>query len=209
MNKLINALIPLLGTIACVGCAGGHGTLAANSAKYPISMSSGVRDPEGKLLGDKDLKEVGKVKTEYHAWSMFWNMIPLSGERDISEEINSQVQTAGGEAVVGLEVTASNCTWNFFTLIGFLPDCASVAVEGRIVKRTDVQASAPALAPPKAPQPSTVPEAPKDPVASPAAAAAPASTTTAVTPAAGAAQAPAEGQTAPPVETGAKPAESK
>jgi hypothetical protein len=141
LSQLASSLF--LVVAAVVGCGGGHGSLAANSAKFPISMSRGVRAPDGGLLGQSDMVEVGKLKTDFHAWSMLWNMIPLSGERDISEEVNQQVQAAGGEAVVGLGVTSSNCTWSFFTIIGFLPDCAAVDVEGTIVKRKRATEAAP------------------------------------------------------------------
>lgn len=135
--------------IGAIGCSGSRSHVVAPSAQYPVSMSDGVRNTDGKLLPDEHKKLVGGFSYDYKAWGMLWRIFSFTGDRDISEEVNDQIKRANGDAIVNLSVKAESCTWNIFTLIGIFPDCSTVRVRGHIIKAeplasTPKQPSAPA-----------------------------------------------------------------
>jgi hypothetical protein len=121
---------------AAFGCSGARSYVVARSATVPISISDGLRGPDGALLADGQKTVVGEFEYQYRAWGMLFRIISFTGDKDISEEINRQVAAAGGDAVNNLEVSSGNCLWNMFTLVGLLPDCANVAIHGDIIKVT-------------------------------------------------------------------------
>lgn len=129
------ALLVLLATFA-FACAGARSYVVAPTAKVPVSMSDGLRGPEGELLEASQKHIVGELSYEYRAWGMLWRIISFTGEKDISAEINQQVAAAGGDAVNNLEVSTGNCLFNMVTLVGLLPGCANVSIHGDIIKVT-------------------------------------------------------------------------
>jgi hypothetical protein len=126
--------IPVL--VACsTACAGARTRLYASDAKYVISMSDEVRGADGILIPAARKQGVGTFEKKFTAWSMLFMIIPLSnGTVDLSPDINAQVEKAGGDAVTGLQVTASNCTLSSINLIGIFPDCTDFAVTGNIIR---------------------------------------------------------------------------
>lgn len=151
MSKAIrNAMAFGVVTLAMgvVGCSGSRSHVVAPSAKYPVSMSDGVRKADGTLLPDEEKKLVGGFSYDYKAWGMLWRIFSFTGDRDISEEVNEQVARANGDAIVNLSVKSESCTWNLFTLIGILPDCSTVTVRGHIIKAEEAQAATASALPP-------------------------------------------------------------
>lgn len=133
MSKLVRLVA--LGALLAAGCGGSNAVLRADKAAYPISMSQGLRGEDGKLLQKAQKQSVGTFTLDYTSWSALWTLVPVfNARRDISSEVNDQIAKAGGDAIVGLNVTSTHCLWNFFTIVGVLPDCANVAVRGDIVK---------------------------------------------------------------------------
>lgn len=133
MSKLLR--VGALGAFVVAGCGGSNAVLRADKANYPISMSQGLRGEDGKLLQKSQKQSVGTFALDYTSWSALWTLVPVfNARRDISSEVNDQVAKAGGDAVVGLNVTSTHCLWNYFTIVGVLPDCANVAIRGDIVK---------------------------------------------------------------------------
>ena len=63
--------IAVLTSSAC----GMRSYVSAEDSKYPISMSSGLRDEKGKLLGDADLEKLGTLKVNYMACTMLWSAV--------------------------------------------------------------------------------------------------------------------------------------
>jgi hypothetical protein len=155
-----------------LGCSGASSNVVAPDAKYPLSLSDGLRDENGRLLEDNELEVVGAFEADYTAWGMWWNIISFTGDADISDEVNEQVAAAKGEGIVNLAVRSKTNVWNGMTLIGLLPDAAAVKVRGHIVRRrpADKPPAAPAAAKaekPKAKEQPAVPPA-EPPQAEPA-----------------------------------------
>lgn len=144
----IGALI--LATVGA-GCAGGHAHIVAQSATVPVSLSEGVRGPEGDLVPAANQEKVGEFNYDFLAWNMLWDMVPLTGTRDISDEINGQVKAVGGEAIVNLQVTSENCnTWNAMTIVSIFPGCTKAIIKGDIIRRRGVSAQVAATNPQQA-----------------------------------------------------------
>lgn len=151
MNKRMQlaGAIGALMFASLTGCSGSRSHVVAPTAQYPVSMSDGVREADGKLLPDERKKVVGGFQYDYKAWGMLWRIFSFTGDKDISEEVNEQVQKSQGDAIVNLSVKAESCTWNIFTFIGIFPDCSTVRVRGHIIKAepvstTPTEPSAPA-----------------------------------------------------------------
>jgi hypothetical protein len=133
MSALRTALFAAL--VLAAGCGGARTNVRADSAAFPISFSPGLRGPDGALLAAADKQEVGSFQLDYTAWSAVWTLVPvINNDRDISSEVNAQVAKAGGDGIIGMSVETVHCFWNFFTVIGLLPDCANISVRGSIVK---------------------------------------------------------------------------
>jgi hypothetical protein len=138
MNRTIKTLLTTaLVSLCAVGCAGGRTTLVANDARYPISMSPGVRDSDGSLVEKERRETVGTFRDERTAWGMLYSGVKLTPKKDISSQVNRQVATVKGDAVVNLRVRTTHCAWNFVPVLNLLPiwpGCTNVHVEGDIVR---------------------------------------------------------------------------
>jgi hypothetical protein len=133
-------------------CGGGKASLRFDGLKYPVSLSSYLEEPGGRIVGVSDLVKVGELKLAFKVWGLFWALVPLTGTKDLSQEINAQIGRAGGEGIVSLKVTVDQCTtteptgWYYYCMLGVIPvvpNFARVRVTGTIVKRTS---SSPLLA---------------------------------------------------------------
>jgi len=158
-----NLAIGLL-SLAAVGC-GARSYVAAPGAKYPVSLSGAVRGPDGKVLQTDDTQKLATFKMDYTACSMLWTIIPFTGTKDISKEVDRQVANKGGEAITNLTVESSAGAWNIMTILAVLPDCGHVKVRGDIVSRLP-----PPPPPAPAAPPAEAPAAPGAPAAPPPAA---------------------------------------
>jgi len=146
----VNRLLPLLlaSSVVTAGCAGAHVEITARQSRYAISMSQVVRDGSGLLYDHQSLEYVGALYTGRTRLGFFYSALTPLSTFDISEDVNAQVAAAGGEAVVGLIVSASDgCDiLNNFPLLNILPvwpGCVPVTVTGDIVRR---RSAAPAVA---------------------------------------------------------------
>jgi hypothetical protein len=140
--KIASRLLPLLGFLLAtsVGCAGARVSITADTAKYPISFSGAVRDRGGVLYAGPTLQKVGAFAAERTSVGLLYSTVSLPGTWDVSEEINRQVQAAGGEAVINfrLAVTSSCTALNAFPLLNALPiwpGCSPLEATGDIVVR--------------------------------------------------------------------------
>ena len=126
--------------LSCGCTVGAHGTVTANSARYPISLSSMVRDRDGEIVRGAELERVGRIRYEAKSWAMLWGLVELTDAHDISTVVNSEVQAAGGDAVINLTVATDSCGWNmlvYFNPLHILPvwpGCVNLEVEGDIVR---------------------------------------------------------------------------
>lgn len=121
------------------GCAGARTSVVADEASYPISLSRAVRDQDGTIAASERMKKVGTLRVDATAWGIFYSAIKLTPRTDISPAVNEQVAKAGGDAVVNLRIRGGQCAadfFAFFTAIPIWPGCASIEIEGDIVKVT-------------------------------------------------------------------------
>ncbi len=141
MKRAWPTSIACLLTVATVcGCAGARVDVVADRALYPISMSGSVRDNTGTLHDLRSLKIVGPFDVEEKRIGLFYSTTMPGGKFDISDAVNTQVQAAGGEAVIRLSITVDeSCHWvnELFPLsiLPFWPGCVPVKIHGAIVRR--------------------------------------------------------------------------
>ena len=67
-----------------------------------------------------------------------YSWAPLTREVDLSDVINEQIKSAGGEGIINLSASSKSCGINYapvFSLMPFWPGCADVTVSGQIVRR--------------------------------------------------------------------------
>ena len=181
------------------GCAGARADVTANQARYPLSMSSQVRDKDGTVHGRGTLEKVGELESSATPVGILYSLLTFPSTVDISDDVNQQVKAAGGEAVVRLQVTASGgCDiLNGFPVLNLLPiwpGCIPLTVTGDIVRRK---------APPAAPAASATVTSPATAPTAPPAAASTAPPVAAPTAPGAVSPPPAGADAPPPAGTGA------
>ncbi len=125
----------LLAGLLAAGCAGARVRVTADRARYPLSISPLVRDAGGNLYDARTLVKVGWLDVRKTTTGLFYSALVVPPVRDFSDEINTQVAAAGGEAVVGLTLSVGgSCGWlNGFPILNALPGVARLragAVDG-------------------------------------------------------------------------------
>lgn len=140
MKRLaVMGLMMMLGT-GC-GAVGARTSVVAKTSEVPVSMSRGVRDANGNLVPAESKKVVSQLDESYTAWNLFYGLIKLTPETDISNDVNTAVHAAGGQAVTNLSVATKHCALNGllfpFGLLPFWPSCASISVHGDVIKVAD------------------------------------------------------------------------
>lgn len=120
------------------GCAGGSLTMTANNLEHPVSTTQGLYDPNYKLLGEEDYEKVGNFEFSVSRWALFWTLIPLSGNPDISADLNKIIKEKGGDAVINLQINVSGVAGsipNFFaSIVPIIPGVVTATVTGDVVK---------------------------------------------------------------------------
>lgn len=119
-----------------LGCAGARYDVTAATAKYPLSFSPALPDESGAILRlGEGLDATGFLNIDTTTYGFFYG---ATGDTvDISEEVNRQVKSQGGEGVVGLSLASTSCALNYlFPLmyLPFWPGCQGLTVTGRVVK---------------------------------------------------------------------------
>ena len=163
MAVAVAALAP-----SVLGCAGARTTIEAPTAKYPVSMSRGVRDAEGSLVPADRRKIVGHFKEKRKAWAMLYSYLSLTPSKDLSDAINAEVAKVNGDAVVNLSVASATCGMNFAAILDILPiwpGCSNVEITGDIIQV--LPASAPPAAEPTPAAPTPAAGAPQPPAQAP------------------------------------------
>lgn len=127
----------MLMMVAAVGCAGARYKVKTAGLKYPVSMSGSLADADGNLyVLEHGLEDIGELKADYTSIGFLYG--ETGNDVDISEEVNRQIEAAGGDGAVGVTIRTQNCGTNFASwiliLLPFYPGCMGVHVEGRIVK---------------------------------------------------------------------------
>lgn len=139
MVRQICLLIILIIMFALAGCVGARPKVRFDSAKYPVSMSGVLLDHNGQPLYPNEQIAVGRFRAEKTGYAMGYSFLQLAPV-DFSEELNKQVSSVNGEAIVNLEVKKifSPCTFlHVLQVTQILPiflGCSKVQIEGDIVR---------------------------------------------------------------------------
>jgi hypothetical protein len=131
------ARLAVAACLACSACAGARSSMVAPDARYPVSLSPGMRGPDGRLLRHDEMKVIGHFHDERRAWGLLYSWVPLTPHLDESSAINAQVASTGGDAVIRLQVDSSPCGIDYVFILNFLPfwpGCANVVIDGDIVR---------------------------------------------------------------------------
>jgi hypothetical protein len=136
-DRALGAAFALAVLSLSTGCAGARASITADDARYPVSLSRGVRDAEGDIVTSDREKTVATFRDHATSWAIGYSFIPLSKRKDISGALNDQVKAAGGDAVVNLRTSSAHCASDFFIIFSILPvwpGCSTTEIEGDIIK---------------------------------------------------------------------------
>lgn len=137
----VRRLVPvILGFALLAGCAGARVTITAKTAAYPISLAFAVGDRQGKVWDPASLVKVGTFSVRRTRLGFFYAGITPRDTWDVSDDVNAQVGSAAGEAIVGLAVTiAGSCNglngFPILNVLPFWPGCVPIHITGDIVRR--------------------------------------------------------------------------
>lgn len=116
MRKLVLLCFSLILFNACAFLDATH-KAEVNENDYPISMTSQLFDEDLNAFKTTESMEVGKLKIKKRIWNLGGGTFPLGKTKfEFSDEINQQIEKAGGNAVVYFKIdteisTMSNLTW--------------------------------------------------------------------------------------------------
>lgn len=119
------------------GCAGAKSNLTADTARYPISLSRGIRDADGELVGRDRITKVGTYHHTETGYAILYGAAAHRKANDISSSVNRQVAVHGGDAIVNLRVRAQHCGLDLvpgLNWLPFWPGCVHVDIVGDIIK---------------------------------------------------------------------------
>ena len=140
-ERMATGIAGLMVAFLLPGCAGAQVRVTAEGARYPLSLSAGVRDARGRLYDGPSLLKVGTLDVRKTTFGIFYSTAALPPTRDFSDDVNRQIAAAGGEAVVNLQIgLGGGCGWlNGFPILNalpFWPGCVAVRLTGDIVRRS-------------------------------------------------------------------------
>ncbi|MFT3713597.1 MAG: hypothetical protein QM817_38560 [Archangium sp.] len=154
----------LMSMTLLVGCAGARTTIVAPDTRFPVSLSEGMRAPDGHLLEPAEMEVVGTFESKRTIWGMLYSIIPLTPTTDLSKEVDQQVEAAGGQAIVRLKTEAQHCAFNHFIVFSFIPvwpGCSNIVVSGDIIRYRPAVVTVPTpTQAPTAPVPAAPPAVP-------------------------------------------------
>jgi hypothetical protein len=130
------------GALLACGCAGARVTVSADSARYPVSFSGVVRDKSGHIYNRHSLTRVGRFNARRTPVGVVYSAWTIPSTYDISDEINLQVASSCGEAIVNLAISVSDscAVLNMFPFLNALPSwpgCVPLTISGDIVRRAE------------------------------------------------------------------------
>ena len=134
----ITALSALVAITSLPGCiTGGRTSVTFDDTAYPVSLSPTVFGSDGEILPPNAQEKVGTLEIDRRAWSLVWGAVPTRKFTDLSNEINGQIDAAGGQSVVNLKIMARHCAGNYvvpLTLLPFYPGCVKLKIRGDIIR---------------------------------------------------------------------------
>jgi hypothetical protein len=118
------------------GCGGAKCLISADKIEQPISFSKAVFDREGNVFAPQEKDVIKHFSFGWKHWTVFWTLIPLNDvERDISDLLRNELESAPGDAIVNLTIKATgDGLWLISSLLPIIPDYLDIQVEGDVVK---------------------------------------------------------------------------
>jgi hypothetical protein len=106
--------------------------------KYPASMSAYLYGPNNELLAkDSELQEISHFSYKMRFWGTFYSLVPLTGAKDVGQEVNNKIEASGGDGIINVKVSVKPgflTDVHPLTLLPFWPSFTEVLMEGEIVK---------------------------------------------------------------------------
>lgn len=127
--------------IAGGGCAGASMDVSADGISQPVSLTPAVFLEDGSVYVTTSEDVVEHVELDRHSWSVLWKAVNFgTTEWDLGADLAQELEAAGGDAVVNLEVTAQTDWWWFLaSLIPVIPTCLEVTAEADIVRVPEIE----------------------------------------------------------------------
>jgi hypothetical protein len=120
-------------------CSIGIGVVRTDELKYPASLSPYLPDADGTIVSEqKGLEIIGKAYTSKRFYRIVYGAFPLNDtEWESGVELNAQVEKAGGQGLVNVEIENSPCAISqtgLLNIVPIWPGCNLVEIRGDIVK---------------------------------------------------------------------------
>lgn len=131
----ISSIVLVLTAVLLTGCTGGSRTVTATHVEYPVSFSEAVYSKDLKMLNQKDYAIVKQFDFSMTKWSIFFAVIPLSGDPDISDQLNDLCKENNADGIVNLTIGSYVPIYNTCNLITFvgpiiIPSSMGIEVKG-------------------------------------------------------------------------------
>lgn len=130
--------ISMLLSLGCSAGASG-GRIHFDSLKYPVSMSKSLYGPNKEILQDGvNLEHIKDFEFSMEHCSVLYSIVPLTSTRKISDQMNKEIDAAGGDGMTQVSFTTDNSWATAVPILHILPiwpGCQQITVSGHIVKR--------------------------------------------------------------------------
>lgn len=130
-------------------CFRSKGVITFNDLKHPVSTSAFLLDHNYALvMKGKDLDVLHVFEFKETSWSIFYGLIPLSQNGDMSIKLNEIIDQHNGDGIVNLQISieegAVNKMYSFLFMylpgiIPVLPSSAGILLSGEVVKLSEKQ----------------------------------------------------------------------
>lgn len=122
-----------------VSCSIGIGVVRTDELRYPASLSPYLPNADGSIVSEqKGLEIIGKAYTSKRFYRIVYGAFPLNDiEWESGTELNAQVEKAGGQGLVNVEIENSPCGISqtvVLNIVPIWPGCNLVEIRGDIVK---------------------------------------------------------------------------
>lgn len=134
-NMIIATIICSCLLLMLVSCAGVRGTVVAAKVDKPVSFTPCVFDAKGSIIKSEPKDTLKHFKLEKCYTGMLFTIISLDGAVDISDELNQEITSVQGDAIVNLTLETKGDNWAFFSaLIPIIPSALYVDIQGDVVR---------------------------------------------------------------------------
>jgi hypothetical protein len=122
-----------------ISCSGGRISISAPNVNKVVSITESVYDKNFNIINAADYEVIKEFNFTVSKWYLFWTIIPLSSDVDISEKLNKIIEENDGDGIVNLQVsTAAEGFGDLFNfpsmLIPILPSFVMAEISGEVIK---------------------------------------------------------------------------